>query len=299
MPGLASIACGMPAHYLLIPIEKNYNLIKGKPKSLKNLISDGFRFNNDINGLCNGTISPVQYSAIKKSDEGLAKSLSEFFVEAYSLLSDSRVISALDGIDDHYDTFFAKGANEPVCPFCGISSMLNPENSTREAYDHFFPKELYPFNSINFANLVPMCHTCNSKYKTRKDPINLRFGGPRKLVFYPFNKDKFEINIEFVFKSYDLENITSDDIDITIASNTHKEEVKSWKYIFGIEERYIAKCCETSAYKGWLEEYRLLLYAGMSISFDEYIKTKEVHKYTNVKFLEVAYLKACNNLSII
>ncbi len=28
--------------------------------------------------------------------------------------------------------------------------MSNPE-----AYDHYLPKSLYPFNSINFRNLVP------------------------------------------------------------------------------------------------------------------------------------------------
>ena len=61
--------------------------------------------------------------------------------------------------------------------------MKGTHHSKREAYDHYLPKVLYPFNSINFRNLAPACHECNSTYKLGKDPAHNPAG--RRKAFNP------------------------------------------------------------------------------------------------------------------
>lgn len=301
LPEFAVAVNAMPANYLLNKIAHIHNQLIHKPKRFKRMLHDGFRKNNSIEALCNGNIQPLQYSAIRVVDEKFANDLYIFCVSLYDRLSkeDTRIRAAFDGINNHYNAFFANGNNAAVCPFCGISKLLNSHNSKREAYDHFFPKEIYPFTTVNFENLVPMCHSCNSKYKTRKDPINLRNGGPIKVIFYPFSNGLItNIEISFTFNSADLINLTPQDIDIDITSNNSPVKVTRWKEIFGIEERYKAICCDESAFKGWLEEYNMFTQVS-DISFDNYIATKNMNKYLNQKFLESAYLKGCRNIGVI
>jgi len=299
LPEFATLVNSMPVDYLLNPITGIYNDLKKKPKRFKRLLHDGFRKNNNVEALCEGATTPLHYSTIKALDKAFAAKLYKFFVNAYELLDDTRVNASIEGINKHYKKFFSKGANTSVCPFCGISAMLNSENTKREAYDHFFPKETYPFNSVNFENLVPMCHTCNSKYKTRKDPINIREGGPRKNTFYPFSTTAAtDISISFTFNSNDLVNLTAANVTVTITANNSANKVDRWKEIFGIEERYKAICCEEAAYKGWLEEYQTMQ-AVSAISFDDYIQTKNINPHLNKRFLEAAYLNACRNSGVI
>lgn len=44
-----------------------------------------------------------------------------------------------------------------ICQPCDINGV---HHTKREAYDHYRPKPLYPFNSVNFRNLAPACHEC-------------------------------------------------------------------------------------------------------------------------------------------
>lgn len=303
-PEFALLVSSLPSGNLLDPIADIYAELRRKPLRFRRMIRNGFTSNNEIEKLCDGSIDPLHYSKIKSLDKVFANKLYQFFKGLYSLLDNSYIARSLLGITNHNKKFFSRGAgNVPVCPFCGLSRLLNPENSKREAYDHYFPKEIYPFNSVNFDNLVPMCHTCNSKYKTRKDPINLKNGGPRKHIFYPFSTGaKTSISVSMTFNSTDLQNLKKADIDLQITCDNSPDKVERWKEIFGIEERYKAACCDESAYLGWHEEYRLMSYDDQGqerISFDDYIKAKMNSKYINVAFLEVAYLQGCRNVGII
>ena len=46
------------------------------------------------------------------------------------------------------------------CPYCGISEP--------KTLDHYLPKEDYPEFAILPANLIPICHVCNTTYKGKK-----------------------------------------------------------------------------------------------------------------------------------
>ena len=59
---------------------------------------------------------------------------------------------------------------EGKCPYCGIADIKGQHHRLKDAYDHYLPKSIYPFNSVNFKNLAPMCHECNSSYKLAKEP---------------------------------------------------------------------------------------------------------------------------------
>jgi hypothetical protein len=71
------------------------------------------------------------------------------------------------------------------CPFCGIGNIKSPHHTKREAHNHYLPKALYPFNSINVRNLAPTCHECNSTYKLSKDPAH-NDAKRRRKAFNPY-----------------------------------------------------------------------------------------------------------------
>ncbi|RLD89272.1 MAG: hypothetical protein DRJ09_06835 [Bacteroidetes bacterium] len=87
-------------------------------------------------------------------------------------------------IPKHYKEFM-KSNTEGICPFCGIHTIKENNHKYREVYDHYIPKAIYPFVSLNFKNLAPMCQECNSTYKGTKVPIE-DDNKKRKLAFYPY-----------------------------------------------------------------------------------------------------------------
>ncbi|MGV8597979.1 HNH endonuclease, partial [Pseudomonas aeruginosa] len=132
-----------------------------------------YQGNNDLEKVCanDPATQLTRYSDIAANHKDLATQLGTFFKGLYSqsLLNLVALRGKIGDIDDHYQTF-VQANKAGKCPFCGINDLLGEYHNKREAYDHYLPKALYPFNSINFRNLVPACHHCNSSYKTSKDP---------------------------------------------------------------------------------------------------------------------------------
>lgn len=158
----------------------------------------------------------------------------------------------LGDLKSHFDAFTDRSQNgEDICPFCGLTDMRNSDYKTREAYDHFLPKHRYPFNSVNFRNLAPMCHTCNSGYKTIKDPIR-RKNGLRQRSFSPFDSNIKFPQIRTEIDPTKIDALTPNDIKLTVSSPTHQEEFNTWMWLFGIEERYKGKLCQNRGAKHWL-----------------------------------------------
>lgn len=96
------------------------------------------------------------------------------------------------------------GFENVTCPYCNdnsvsivdISQEEDEENLLR-AYldlDHFYPKAKNPFFAVSFYNLVPSCHTCNSREKSDKDfcinthihPYHESFNEHYKFLVHPF-----------------------------------------------------------------------------------------------------------------
>lgn len=259
-----------------------------------------YHANNDIQSICaNDPASHIaRYEDIHAVHQKLSELLATFFKGLYSqqLLDLASLRQKIGNIDDHYKAFM--GMNKAgKCPFCGISDMQGVYHSKREAYDHYLPKGLYPFNSINFLNLVPACHHCNSSYKTSKDPTLIPKDpvekSKRRKVFYPYANPGHSIELTIDLNKADVDQLLPDDIQLAFGPPALDEEIETWKDVYGIEERYKAKCCGENDGKYWLAQ----LTDEWQGSSAEYLETmsKQANKYpfADCNFLKKAFIEGC------
>lgn len=260
-----------------------------------------YQGNNDIEKVCanDPAVEIAHYDDITAIHPDLSEQLASFFKELYSqrLLKLAALREKIGQIDEHYQTFMQTN-NTGKCPFCGLSDIKGVHRTTREAYDHYLPKALYPFNSINFHNLAPACHECNSSYKNRKDPACNAAG--RRKAFYPYATGTHDIEITVDLNSPDIDRLRPDDIQLTFGPAALHEEIETWKEVYGIDERYKAKCCSSDA-KDWLEQLRILRDAH-GIAPDASLATVQEQTkkapVANSNFLKQAFLEGCQRAGL-
>lgn len=267
-----------------------------------------YQANNDIEKACTNdpSIHLARYAEISTGHKDLTEQLASFFKGLYSqtLLDLAALRDKIGDIDSHYHSFMEQN-NSGKCPFCGIADMQGIYHSKREAYDHYLPKALYPFNSINFRNLVPACHHCNSSYKTSKDPAftpkDPRNAARRRKVFYPYSGQHHPIDITITINNSDVDNLKPEEIEIEFDSAGYTEEVETWKDIYGVEERYKAKCCSESDGKYWLTQVLDEWYkderppSGFLRTLRRQAKNSP---FADTNFLKMAFLEACDQAGI-
>jgi len=240
--------------WLFGPIKEIFEIFLNQLTQLqRQQIATWYDHNNNIEALCSGAAgsSPVTYDEIGTINAALADKLKAFCTSLFTnVIGLKAVTSRLGEIDQHYDAFAAQN-KEGVCPYCGYGPIKGVYHSKRDAYDHFLPKGTYPFNSVNFQNLAPMCHDCNSSYKLEKDPIRTG-GGARRKAFYSYSTLPSGIVISMVLASKNVAELQPNEIDLKLSADGREEEVLGWKDIFGIEERYKAKLCTESDGRAWL-----------------------------------------------
>jgi hypothetical protein len=250
--------------YLYEPIERVYAIFQQLDNSSKSKLAWIYLENNCIEFLCNREdgYSATTYQELSSYDENLPDLLKDFYEKLYTkVLSLDIVKKKIGKLEDHYQEF-VKVNDEGKCPFCGINSIKGIYHSRREAYDHYLPKALYPFNSVNFRNLAPMCHECNSSYKLSKDPINARPKknplkndlGVKRKSFFTYSTMSNDIGFSINISNTDMNTLSVNDIQLTFSNAIISEEIETWKDIFGIEERYKAKCLERNDGKYWFEQ---------------------------------------------
>lgn len=287
------------ADFFASHVEQIYGLFSQLDPTTLSQLQTWYRNNNNIERVCSNdpATSIAKYSCLCNllSNSDLYKKLSRFFKELYNnkLLTLKIFKDTIGTIDDHYKVF--RDQNKITkCPFCGINNMKGTHHRYRDAYDHYLPKGIYPFNSINFHNLVPTCHECNSSYKTQKDPCHNSLG--RRKVFYPYNTQSYNIELTINLKNRDWQNIQPEDIDLIFGPAILNEEIAAWKEIYGIEERYKAKCCAEEDGKDWLvqlhDEWQS---KGGNIKtfMDNLIINTQRSPYTDNRFLKKPFLEAC------
>lgn len=254
-----------------------------------------YHSNNNIEYLCKNdpTFTPSTYSDINQLNADLGTALKAFFVRLYSqdLLSLKALSAKIGLIDDHY-TEFVKINSNGKCPFCGLYDIDGEYVHTREAYDHYLPKSVYPFSSINFKNLAPICNKCNSGNKGTKDPLH-DTNGNRRRAFYSYNPIPYTLEIDLKINSPDIAKLTPQDITITFGPDSLAEELQTWNELFSIEERYKAKCCSTDA-KYWITQI-FEEHGDKSPSEFLSIKLESAQRfpYSDTNFLRKPFLEAC------
>ncbi|WP_347917130.1 hypothetical protein [Paracoccus marcusii] len=218
-----------------------------------------YQGNNDLEKVCAKSSSAhlARYTDISIIYSDISEQLAAFFKNLYSpsLLDLAALRAKIGDIDDHYHTF-VKVNKSGKCPFCGINDLMIEYNSRREAYDHYLPKALYPFNSINFRNLVPACYHCNSSYKTSKNPAytpkDPMGGTQRRAVFFPYRSATDAIELHVTLHHSNIVNLQPADISLQFGPDLIAEEIETWKDVYGIEERFKAKFCGENGGKEWL-----------------------------------------------
>jgi hypothetical protein len=273
-------------------VERIYNIFKGLTPEIKAQVKEAFKTNNNIESLCNGT-SPIYLTALPNVVENDIKPLFKWCYE--ELLEKGKV--AGDKME-YYNQLIKHPDNDfDVCPCCGLIDIESAESICREDFDHYLPKAHYPFASVNFLNLVPICNKCNRDRKKAKDPVE-----NDRLAFYPFSTSAHNIECSYTFNVdivSDTKQISLDKLSISFIGNVPKTE--TWKWLFDIEDRYNGYI--TSKAKSWLRELATRFEKnnkrehGLSYLeiINDDIEIYEDDKYSEKKFLKIAFLKAIKN----
>lgn len=262
-----------------------------------------YQGNNDLEKVCanDPTIHLGRYADIAFNHQDLADLLGTFFKRLYcqSLLGLALIREKIGKIDDHYQTFVQTNKTGK-CPFCGIGDIKGEYHSKRDAYDHYLPRALYPFNSINFRNLAPACHECNSTYKLSKDPAHNLAG--RRKAFYPFAAVAQIIDIQVALQHSNIENLKPTDVQMQFGPAAITEEIETWKDVYGIEERYKAKICGENDGKYWLTQVLDECQAYDRQPADILAmraQQAQTRPYADCNFLRKAFLEACQQVGVI
>lgn len=141
-------------------------------------------FISQNNSLFKGVI-PTPY----KINEPLYKIFSKLF---YEVLFDSKECwSFIDpNIQFNRKVFFRNFSEENtnICPLCDVDTINAKSNSIVE---HFLPRNLYPYLSLNPLNLISTCNACNKSEQGKGSKIFLPVSHP---YFEPVGPNiKFEI----------------------------------------------------------------------------------------------------------
>jgi hypothetical protein len=273
-------------------------------------VSRWYDHNNDIEALCanDSQKAPGTYAQIRAMHADLETALKAFCQSMFTNVVHLKAVTHRTAeIDAHYDDFVTEN-DEGKCPYCGYGDIKGQQHTKREAYDHFLPKGTYPFNSVNFKNLAPMCHECNSSYKLQRDPlrhvdpISRKTGGTRRKAFYSYATAAPGISIELTLSTASIDKLDQSDITMIITAPGRDEEVESWKDVFGIEERYKAKCCGKNDGKAWLQQIiEECANHGQSSDqlLEQVLRAAGRSPYDSANFLKKPFLLACKNARFI
>jgi hypothetical protein len=301
-------------------IEKIYAEYLKISKSGRKKLKKYYLINNNINALClSNRKTPVCYDDLKKEFPKLTALLNTFYSNLYGSTSPF-ILATFGNLNtlkaDHYKKFVIAnfGGHEGKCPFCGLNPIKGNDHTKLEAYDHFLPKGIYPFNSINFANLSPMCHECNSSYKLEKEPLlNIdpvkKKNKTRRKAFYPYSKEKWNLSFKVEFTNSDFGTLKKEEINIDVAANNRNEEIESWLEVYGIQERYRAKILAKHDGQRWLSDItdgvlnaRVKLKNPL-LTKEEWYELKlsecEADLLADCNFLKKAFIEECKNVGIV
>jgi hypothetical protein len=217
--------------------KKLFKEFKGLPASRKAEIVAEFTTHNSISDLCHNNQALTRYWSDSTYPK-FAKSVKDLFEFMYdeTLSKVSYKNFSGESLPDHYIAYRDE-CSSSMCPFCGLEDYidLHPEFEGRDAYDHYLFKAGYPFAAINPANLFPMCHECNTRFKKAQDVLFREDKTTRRRAAYPPD-DVFDISITIdnAFSPTPYATISLVDTSDT----TKTEKFDTWLKIFSIRQRY-------------------------------------------------------------
>lgn len=262
------------------------------------MLKKAYHTNNQVEKICGSEIVPVRFSDLQpafssKDGKIFLNDLKEFCELQYTSCLDLVDFEKTFGsLDKYYKSLVG---DDDVCHCCGIGPVLTENNSPRDAFDHYLSKKKYPFVSVNFKNLLPICHACNSSYKNQKDTLYYINNGieVRRKVFFPYYEGEvpYRINIKVHLACcYQMDGISKDKIEFAYECPGYEEEVESWRALYGIDERYRSYCMSKQIktkmkelYFRYLKDKRFVL---------QYLSFSEALSGVDANFLAVPFIKA-------
>ena len=226
-----------------------YNIVKNWEQIPRTEFCEAIRQSNEIKEICNGNVIPWKEEDIPLEIRELAKTL---FVKLYEDVLKGKFFQSIYGTrKEHYHTFKLHANNNfELCPSCGIWPMHNGLDDITDQYDHYLPKDIYPFSSVNFENLVPICSDCNSFQVKGNDDILSHTGK----VFFPFDQAHKGIELDVNIKKNDVDNLFNIEWEVTYSNEDGNEaEIAAWKSIYKIESRH--KTHIKGSIESWYRHY--------------------------------------------
>lgn len=226
-------------------LKKKFKAVYDKYKAIddkeqRDRIIQSFIDSNKIELLCNNdpTVLNIEISLLPVS---IQEEIENLFLYLYSSALEYHKFETYtkDSIKKAIDRFITASGAE-VCPLCGLEGYLNLEGQARIALDHWLCKDLFPFVSINFDNLMPIGDKCNSRPAKGTTNVLLDDYNNRKISYYPFHAHGgIDTNFSFINEPT-IHDIKEEDWTLTLTPSKGEEQAQfeSWNSIFNIYDRY-------------------------------------------------------------
>jgi hypothetical protein len=270
--------------WVKIGVDQIYEVCKTLDDNERAAIREAFFVNNDIEPLCEGLSAPIELNTLHIVVEQRMKPL---LVRFYNEL-----ISSKEKLD-YYNSLVENNNNYDFCPCCGLIRIESKESPFREDNDHYLPKAEYPFSSVNFTNLPPLCSKCNKKWKTIKSPFE-----NGRLSFYPFKPLENEFDIRVEINDSDSTNyLALNEPELELAFNNDASKVDTWNWLFGIKTRYNEEIRQftkselrtlANRFKRNEERKQGMTYEQI---LNDAISDYDIDKYDDRKFLKASFLR--------
>ena len=229
----------------------------------KTIVQAAYDNNNKILEVCNKTVRPYKYEELPAGITNELKALYDSIGVLYKMLTSKKAYQPIKNkcgdLKTHFEAF--RKVNEySVCPFCGMENLLTEYDKGKNEYDHYISKGDYPFCSINFKNLAPVCDYCNKgDNKGQKDIPFLPRITPQvqEEIYYPYDSSTpdHEIKLKIISTNTDLSTVASWSLDIDCLPITNRIKKDRWVEIYNIDSRYKSKISKDSkTWKGWIHK---------------------------------------------
>ena len=270
------------------PIKNIYNICKLFTVVKKNYIRETFEINNNIEAICDNTISPRFYDDLTMhTSANFSNKVKIFFNNLFESIFKQEPFY----LNHHYNNFMS--VNKKLCPTCGLNTLEADSSNHRDDYDHYLPKKSYPFNAVNLKNLMPICSDCNKKWKKIENPVHYINFQQEAFYYYGDTDPDIQININII----DMDNC---ELDIILTSAIMQNEVDTWNRIYSIGKRYKNDViCHDQVGKGWLRESKANLDRDASYNIDSVIDDAKMHRLENKNFIKASFLDECKNKGLL
>ena len=233
---------------LLKAFKDIYKITKVWTQQERTTLCDAIRDSNKIEEICLGKIKPTKESEITDPIKPIIVTL---FKKLYKdVLFGGFFVPHYGNRKTHYHNFSRFKTNGyEWCPSCGIRPMHKFTEEITDQYDHYLPKDIYPFSSVNFKNLIPICSDCNSIQVKSNNDILTHTGK----VFYPFDVKHRTIQIDITLSKNDPD-LDKIEWGINYICESGKEdEIIAWKAVYKIVDRQKMYC--KGSFRSWYNKF--------------------------------------------